>query len=343
VRRDGRPSDMPIPTYEQMLRPILALAGTQDITRVSSTAVMIEHFGLSPEEREARLPSGKGTYVRNRAGWAMTFLTKGRLIEKVAPRTYRITAAGREFLAAHPTAITERDLRTLPGWKEAWQTERKEDEDQPTGDKTPLEALDAAITSAPPSPHDDPLRLHTRFLAGQPHALDCLASVFLKVLPQRLGRAFPRVPWDFTLDAATDACLEYAANPARFDRFRSASILDFVYLIARRNLANRVRAEIALKNREVRYAKEHPGLLPPALSIRGSDINLWAAISTLTIDPRERRAAELWLDDAGTDAIAEALGMGHLAQEDQGREAKRFKDRLLKRLFRYFRPLPGRP
>jgi CheY-like chemotaxis protein len=200
-------------------------------------------------------------------------------------------------------------------------------------------ALADSLTAAP-SPRDDPLRLHTRFLAGHPGALDCLASVFLKVLPPRLRRAFPRVPWDFTLDAATDACLEYAANPARFDRFRSASIVDFVYLIARRNLANRVRAEIALKNREVRYAGEQMVFLPPRLPIRGSDVDLWASVSALTIHPRERRAAELWLDDAGNDAIAEALGVGHLAQEDRRREAKRFKDRLLKRLSRYFRPRP---
>jgi DNA-binding response OmpR family regulator len=202
-------------------------------------------------------------------------------------------------------------------------------------------ALADSLT-APPSPHDDPLRLHTCFLAGQPHALDCLASVFLKALPRRLRRAFPGVPWDFTLDAATDACLEYAANPARFDRSRNASIVDFVYLIARRNLANRVRAEIALKHREVRYAEEQMAFLHPRLPIRGSDINLCAAMSTLTTDPRERRAAELWLDDAGNDAIAEALGVGHWAQEDRRREAKRFKDRLLKRLSRYFRPFPDR-
>jgi hypothetical protein len=55
-------------------------------------------------------------------------------------------------------------------------------------------------------------------------------------------------------------------------------------------------------------------------------------------DPNERRAAELWLDDAGNDMIADALGAGHLPLADRRREAKRFKDRLLKRLSRYFRP-----
>lgn len=140
---------MLIPTYEQMLRPILELASKQNITRISATAAMIDHFQMSDEAREARVPSGKSTYVRNRAGWAMTFLTKGRLIEKVAPRTYRSTPAGREFLAAHPT-IRERDLRSLPGWKEAWGGSKTDETDEGGGGgggMTPLEALDAAVTA----------------------------------------------------------------------------------------------------------------------------------------------------------------------------------------------------
>jgi RNA polymerase sigma-70 factor (ECF subfamily) len=183
--------------------------------------------------------------------------------------------------------------------------------------------------------------LHARVLVRHPGALDCLDLVFLKALPQRLARAFPRVPWDFTVDAATDACLEYGANPARFDTSRG-SLIDYVYLIARRNLANRLRAESARKARETRYASEQPCYFSPDISSGRSDICLWEAVSAVIIDSRERRAMEQWLDAASDDAIAEALGVGHLAPEDRRREIRRFKDRLLKRLSRYFRPLPGR-
>jgi CheY-like chemotaxis protein len=212
--------------------------------------------------------------------------------------------------------------------------------DQPLSNDDIL-ALAETLTVAP-SPSDDPLRLHTQFLAGRPSALDCLASAFLMILPPRLARAFPRVPRDFTIDAATDACLEYAANPTRFDPSRSASIVDFVYLIARRNLADRLRAEIALKNREVRYARKQPVTFIPELPMRRSDIGVWAAVAAVTINSSERLAVELWLADAGSEAVAQALGMGHWDQEDRRRGVKRFKDRLLKRLSRYFRPLPWR-
>jgi len=140
---------MPIPTYEQMLHPILAIAGNRDITRRDLTVTIADHFHLTEKEREERIPSGQSTYVRNRVGWAMTFLTKAALIAKVAPRMYRITDRGKTFLAEHPQSILERDLRKLPGWREAWKTSKEGEEEptEPTGGATPLEALDAAIST----------------------------------------------------------------------------------------------------------------------------------------------------------------------------------------------------
>jgi restriction system protein len=80
---------MPIPTFDKLLRPVLDLANREDITRRSATEAMIREFKLSPSEIEQRIPSGSATVIRNRIGWAMTFLTKGGLISKIAPKTYR--------------------------------------------------------------------------------------------------------------------------------------------------------------------------------------------------------------------------------------------------------------
>ena len=41
-----------------------------------------DHYKLSEQERDERISSGQSTYVRNRVGWAMTFLTKAVLISK---------------------------------------------------------------------------------------------------------------------------------------------------------------------------------------------------------------------------------------------------------------------
>ncbi len=143
---------MAIPTFDKMLRPILELASKQDVSRRIATQAMEEHFKLTPQERAALIPSGASTYAANRTGWAMTFLTKGGLIEKVAPRTYRATELGKTFLAKYPSQITERDLKTIAGWKESW---AKGNRQQPNNQNpavghdntTPLEALDDAITT----------------------------------------------------------------------------------------------------------------------------------------------------------------------------------------------------
>ena len=111
---------MPVPTFDQLLRPILALAAEGEISRRSAADAMADRFNLSDEEREARIPSGSSTYIGNRSGWAMTFLTKARLIEKVVRGTYRITEDGRSFLTRFPDAIRVADLQALPGWEEAW-------------------------------------------------------------------------------------------------------------------------------------------------------------------------------------------------------------------------------
>ena len=199
-------------------------------------------------------------------------------------------------------------------------------------------ALAESLTT-PPSPSDRPKRLHARVLAGDPGAVECLYTLFLKSVPPRLERTFPRAPRDFAMDAVVDASLEYAANPAKFDPSRVPSVLDFVYVAARRNLMDRLRSERAFEDRQSRYAAAQSVIRPPERQIGRSDLDLWACVVAVTVDPAERRAAKLWLDQAGNEAIGKALGFSDLTADGRRREVKRFKDRLLKRLSRYLRPL----
>jgi restriction system protein len=146
---------MPIPTYDQLLTPLLALAAREDLTRRSGTEAMIREFNLSPAEAEQRLPSGGATYIRNRVGWAMSFLTKGGLIAKTVPRTYRATDAGQKFLSDHPQGIKLADLEAIPGWAEAWNTRAKKreaaagiagGESQTAATSTPYERIEGAFS-----------------------------------------------------------------------------------------------------------------------------------------------------------------------------------------------------
>jgi len=53
-----------------------------------------------------------------------------------------------------------------------------------------------------------------------------------------------------------DASLEYSAAPHSFDAVRLPSVIDFVYMIARRNLLNRLDSELKRKQRERRYSQQ---------------------------------------------------------------------------------------
>jgi len=108
-----------IPTFDQFLRPILALAVKGPITRRSIQPLLAEQFKLTEAEVSQRIPSGSSTILANRSGWAMTFLTKAGLIQKVSPKTYSASPAGLAILKSHPSDITEADLKQLPGWEEA--------------------------------------------------------------------------------------------------------------------------------------------------------------------------------------------------------------------------------
>ena len=144
-----------IPTFDHFLRPILALAAEGPITRRSIQPLLAEQFKLTEAEVAQRIPSGSSTLLANRSGWAMTFLTKAGLIQKVSPKTYLATPAGQEILKSHLAEITEADLKQLPGWEEAWeagrQRRRERKKQQPSQEvlstATPEDAIGAGIRS----------------------------------------------------------------------------------------------------------------------------------------------------------------------------------------------------
>jgi restriction system protein len=110
---------MAIPTFDQLFRPVLELAAKEPITLNTATESMCQQHSLTAQELAHRLPSG-GQTIRNRTGWAMTFLKKASLISKVASRTYQATERGKEFLKQHQSRIRESDLKAIPGYREAW-------------------------------------------------------------------------------------------------------------------------------------------------------------------------------------------------------------------------------
>ncbi|MGQ7846708.1 restriction endonuclease [Granulosicoccus sp. 3-233] len=110
------------PTWDEFLRPLLEMAEKEPITRRTALERISDRYNFSKEIRNRKLKSGQ-TQVQNRSGWAMSALVKAEFIEKHPSQkfTYQITDKGRKYLQSHIGPITDKDLKNLDGYLEAWE------------------------------------------------------------------------------------------------------------------------------------------------------------------------------------------------------------------------------
>lgn len=109
------------PTWDKFLRPLLELAKIESISRRVSVQKIADRYKFSDEIRNLKLKSGQ-FQIQNRAGWAMSALVKAEFIKKHPDIkfNYHITDRGRQFLLTHKGPITDKDLKKLDGYEEAW-------------------------------------------------------------------------------------------------------------------------------------------------------------------------------------------------------------------------------
>jgi restriction system protein len=141
---------MAIPDYQTVMLPLLRfLKDGNDHSIGEVVDSLADEFQLSPEERDQLLESGQQTVIRNRAGWARTYLKKAGLIASSRRGSFRITERGQSVLASKPERIDVKYLEQFPEFV-AFRELRHEQPDvaqapiaAPT-DSTPEEVLDAA-------------------------------------------------------------------------------------------------------------------------------------------------------------------------------------------------------
>src|SRR5690606_19657749 len=75
---------------------------------------LIATFGLSQEDGEALLPSGKQTSLANRAHWARQYLSQAGLVEAIRRGHYRLTDIGADLLRSNPNRIDNKTLEQYP-------------------------------------------------------------------------------------------------------------------------------------------------------------------------------------------------------------------------------------
>lgn len=145
---------MAIPDYQKLMLPVLSIAAEGE-TRVPIAAQIIaDRIGLSEDEREEMLPSGKQRLLHNRVHWAKFYLSKAGLIDSPKRGVFVVTPIGSALLAKQPSHIDVETLKTYPAFNEFYgQAGTGVERDHVSAavaathsDATPEEQIDAAHT-----------------------------------------------------------------------------------------------------------------------------------------------------------------------------------------------------
>lgn len=114
----------------------------------------LNYLNVSEEDRKQMLPSNTQRLVDNRATWAITYLCKANLIERVAKGKYKITNTGIQVLHEKKDHVELKDLYQFDSFRQFINTdtmsEEKKDLSQPSvledlQEGTPQDNLNASM------------------------------------------------------------------------------------------------------------------------------------------------------------------------------------------------------
>lgn len=151
---------MSVPKYFEMHKPTLKFLSDGKIhTSREIKAYLIEYFHLSNEDVMLMVPSGRITYLSNRASWARTYLKKAGLIESPAEGKFVITEEGHKAFLESPDVINRDYLMKYDSFREFKNRTQSEDTDiqksLEDNSETPDDALENAFKQINDSLADD--------------------------------------------------------------------------------------------------------------------------------------------------------------------------------------------
>jgi restriction system protein len=121
---------MAIPSYQSLMLPVLRYAA-QSEQRVPDVAERIaDDLGLSLEEREELLPSGRQRTLHNRIHWAKFYMSKAGLIDSPARGRFVASDEGKRFLASNPESLNTQTLMQIPAFLDFFTTSNKQDTEE---------------------------------------------------------------------------------------------------------------------------------------------------------------------------------------------------------------------
>jgi restriction system protein len=172
-----------IPDFQSIMRPVLMqLSSEETLSLPVIRANVAGVLGVTDEEQQQLLPSGKQTTFSNRVAWALTHMAHAALVDRPARGSYAITERGRQVLLDHSDRVDMSVLNTFEEYRVFRAVKRaKQEAGSPgvvTDEVSPSEAIGTLIAESDEALAAD---LLTRILAQPP--------VFLETLALRLLRA----------------------------------------------------------------------------------------------------------------------------------------------------------
>ncbi len=110
---------MAIPDYQSLFLPLLILLKDGQAKSLKELHdELVVQYKLTPDEISRRINSGNSTFIRNRVGWARTYLHKAGLLTLPIRGHCQITDRGQQVLEEHPDKIDIAYLNRFPEFVE---------------------------------------------------------------------------------------------------------------------------------------------------------------------------------------------------------------------------------
>jgi RNA polymerase sigma-70 factor, ECF subfamily len=190
--------------------------------------------------------------------------------------------------------------------------------------------------------------IHARLLSGDPTAPAELVNRVLDPLSGQLNKKYSKlvVP-ELITDAVVDALVSYIKNPTQFDQ-KKRGLFGFLVMSADGDFKNaleklkrRSRKEISLDDVEVDRLGGNNAVDDSSL-ITVESRKVAKRLDNIFKDQRDRKLVNLIIAGVRSTAdFAKILDLHDLSVQEQRREVKRHKDRIIKRLKRFGEDIDG--
>lgn len=108
---------MSAPKWDQYMVPSLRVLADGEVRRTREVVTAAaDLLGVTADQRAILIPSGQEQWV-NRGNWALSYLARAGAVERPNRGRYRIAEVGRKLLIEYPEGMTEKDLRSVPGYE----------------------------------------------------------------------------------------------------------------------------------------------------------------------------------------------------------------------------------